>query len=143
VLLPIVMFCTAFLLQPACLLYTRAVMQGAAAETARAAATPSSEAKESWYEAYALRRLAAVPDVSVFHAGGHDDWEVEVDGMGQDEVSVTVRGRVRPLPLLGVLASAFGKQDGRDVVLEAKVSERMRPAWLAGSYGSWKGVWDA
>jgi hypothetical protein len=142
-LLPIVMFCTAFLLQPACLLYTRAIMHGTAAETARAAATATSDAKESWYEAYALRRLAAVPDVAVFHAGGEDDWEVEVSGLGEDEVSVRIRGHARPLPLLGVLARAFGESDADGMVLEAEVSERVRPSWLTGSYGSWVDVWDA
>lgn len=141
-LLPMVMFCCAFLLQPACVLYTRSIMRSAAAETARAAAVPPTGAKEEWYEAYAKRRLKAVPEASCFHVGGSDDWEVEVDGMGSHVVSVGIRGHVRPLPLLGIVVAAFGEQDGEGILLDVEVGERVRPEWLTGSYGSWASVWD-
>lgn len=141
-LLPTVMFALAFLLQPMCLLYTRSVMHAAATEAARAAATAPEGADGERYEELALRRLAAVPDVSVFHEGGRDGWEVDVTGAGGDVVGVEVVGRVRPIPLLGVMARAFGPVEGGLVVVEASVSERVRPSWLEGGYRDWIGVWD-
>lgn len=66
-LLPTILLLLALLMQPACLLYTRCVMEGAAVEVARLAAT----AREGLdVRPFALRRLAAVPEVSVFHVGG-------------------------------------------------------------------------
>lgn len=141
-LLPVLMFCVAFLLQPALLLYTRSVMASAAAEVARAAATAPPGTGASAYQAMARRRLAAVPEVSILHAGGADDWQVEVTGLGEREVDVTIRGHVRPLPLMGVVAGAFGQVEGGNVVLEAHVAEQVRPSWLEGSYESWVSVWD-
>lgn len=55
-------------LQPVCLLYTRAVMESAAAETARLMTTTTAEDDD--LKEFARRRLAAVPNVSIFHAGG-------------------------------------------------------------------------
>ena len=142
-LLPVLMFSVAFLLQPALLLYTRSVMASAAAEVARAAATAPPGAGVAPYQAMARRRLAAVPPVSILHEGGPDDWQVEVDGLGQSSVSVRIRGHVRPLPLMGVVAGAFGQVEGGSIVLETSVAEDVRPSWLEGSYGSWVQVWDA
>ena len=55
-------------LQPVCLLYTRAVMESAAAETARLMTTTTAEDDD--LKEFTRRRLAAVPNVSIFHAGG-------------------------------------------------------------------------
>lgn len=140
-LLPVVLALMALLLQPACLLYTRSVMTGAAFELARVAAT--SRASGSEIEAFALRRLAAVPEVPLFHEGGAGAWEVDVEGPGDGgRVSVRIRGRVRPLPLFGALLSAFGEMEGGDVVVTAEASETMRAEWIGGSYGDWVGMWD-
>lgn len=54
-------------LQPVCLLYTRSVMESAASETARLMVSGSDEVEV--YERFAYRRLAAVPDLAIFHAG--------------------------------------------------------------------------
>ena len=51
-------------LQPVCLLYTRAVMESAAAETARLMTTTTAEDDD--LKEFARRRLAAVPNVSIF-----------------------------------------------------------------------------
>ncbi len=53
-------------LQPVCLLYTRAVMESAAAETARLMTTTTAEDDD--LEEFTRRRLAAVPNVSIFHS---------------------------------------------------------------------------
>ncbi len=55
-------------LQPVCLLYTRAVMESAAAETARLMTTTTAEDDD--LKEFTRRRLAAVPNVSIFMPAG-------------------------------------------------------------------------
>ena len=56
-------------------------------------------------------------------------------------MSVEVTGRLRPLPLVGVLAAALGEADGELVVVRVRVTERARPEWLEGSYADWVSMW--
>lgn len=140
VLLPVALALVALLVQPACVLYTRSVMASTAGELARLAATTRGD--EDDLRAFALRRLAAVPEVSVFHTGGADAWDVEVEGPGEEgDVRVALAGRVRPLPLLGVLAAALGETEGDEVVLRVETSAPVRADWIGGSYGDWIGIW--
>ena len=82
VLIPVLFLVVALLVQPACLLYTRAVMSGAAAQGARlAASNPSSDEAV----AFVRRRLKAVPEVSVFHAGGEGVDQRGGRGLGEVE----------------------------------------------------------
>lgn len=141
VLLPTLMLVFALLLQPACMGYTRSVMQSAAAETARAALTDTDGNFDDCV-AFAKRRLAAVPEVSIFHVGGADDWQVQVDRQDSGKkVHVDIRGHVRPLPLMGVLASTFSESDGTGVVMDVQVDEELRADWVGGSYDSWQEIW--
>ena len=123
VLLPVAMVVLALLLQPAMLLYTRAVMSGAAAEGARLATTATQDEMGSLVDGYVRRRLKAVPDIACFHAGGADAWEVEAESDGA-RVRVSVRGHARPLPLVGVTAGLVGQMDGGDVLLSAEVEKQ-------------------
>lgn len=142
VLIPSVLVLMALLVQPACLLYTRAVMRGAAAETARAVLTARGDKDLSACREYALRRLAAVPEAPPFHVGGRGDWQVEISqGSGGKAISVSIMGHARPLPLFSTIVAALGERDGRGVVLRADITERMRPAWLGGDYGTWTEMW--
>ncbi len=139
-LLPTVLVLLALLVQPACVFYTRAVMAGTASELARLAVT--SECDEDEVEAYALRRLAAVPDVSVFHEGGPDDWEIAVEGPDDaGTVSVTIEGSVRPLPLFGSIVSALGTAEDGCVRLSVSTEASMRSTWIGGSYEEWVKIW--
>lgn len=139
VLLPTLLVLLALLVQPICILYTRTVMWEAAAETARAVATARSL---DTCESYALRRLGAVPEASPFHVGGRDDWQVSVSRSSDRRTAkVEIVGHLRPLPLFGTVVAAFHERDDVGVVLRASVSERVRPEWLEGSYGSWMGMW--
>lgn len=143
--LPVLMLLLAMLLQPVFVLYTRSVMQQAAAEGVRVLVTrePGGAADDEACEAYVLRRLAAVPNMAAFHVGGSDGWDVTVSGdAGSDEVSVEIEGRLRPLPLVGILARLLGEADGDEVVLRVGVSERARPEWLEGGYGDWILAWE-
>lgn len=143
-LLPTFLILLLIALQPVCVLYTRAVMESAAAETARLMITAQEEG-DLPYRAFALRRLAAVPDVSIFHAGGSKDWDIDLtraEATG-GACSVTIRGSVRPLPVLGAFVSALGKTNASgDVELEVSVSYEGRPSWLEGGYAEWIGMWD-
>lgn len=141
VLLPVVMIVLALLLRPAMLLYTRAVMSGAAAEGARLATTAASDEVESLVDGYVRRRLRAVPEVACFHEGGGDAWDVDVRQDG-DFVHVAVGGRARPLPLVGVTAGLAGQMDGGSVVLSAEVERDMRAEWVGGDYDDWVAVWN-
>lgn len=138
VLLPTLMLLMALLVQPICVFYTLSVMRHAAAETARVLATASDE---SVAQSFALRRLAAVPDSSLFHVGGRKDWRVSVE-RGEGEVAVAIRGHVRPLPFLGVVVASMGLQDANGVLLESRLRERMRPEWLQGDYEDWMRMWQ-
>lgn len=142
-LLPTFLTLVLLALQPVCLLYTRAVMESAAAETARLMTTTTVGDDEDLKE-FARRRLAAVPDVSIFHAGGPLSWDIELgraDAGGVSSVSVT--GEVKPLPVIGAFVQAVGSagQNGY-VELKVDVSYRSRPEWLEGDYDSWIAAWD-
>lgn len=137
--LPSVMLVFALLLQPVCLSYTRAVMRGAAGECARAAATAYGSDMGAC-KAFALRRLAAVPEVPLFHVGGQADWSIQIDG-GEGQVSVQITGHARPLPLLGALSALGSMRDGKGVVLRVSLTEQTRPSWVGGDYSDWQSMW--
>lgn len=139
-LVPVVLTLVALLVQPACALYTRSVMAATAAEVARLVSTARGSDED--VRDYALRRLAAVPDLSVFHEGGPEAWVVEAEGPGDDgRVMVSVEGRVRPLPLLGALVAALGPSEDGCVTLRAEASLKSRSEWVRGSYEEWIGIW--
>lgn len=134
-MLPVLMFLFAMLLQPICAFYTLAVMNHTAAECARVTLTTGDDAV---VRSYALRRLRAVPEASLFHVGGTSDWSIDVQRLdGGRTVSVSIAGHLRPLPLFGVPMQLLGRRDGQGVLIQTEVIERMRPSWLGGSYGDW------
>lgn len=130
-------------LQPVCLLYTRAVMESAAAETARIMTTTTVD-DDTDLEEFARRRLAAVPSVSIFHAGGPLSWDIELGRAGAGGTSsVSIAGDVKPLPVIGAFARGMGSaREGGYVELKVDVSYRSRPDWSEGDYDSWIASWD-
>lgn len=137
ILVPVLFIIVAILVEPACVMYTKAIMNSTAAETVRAAATYTGQ--EALVD-FAKRRLSAVPEVSIFHVGGEGDWDISIS-KGSNQVEVSIKGHVRPLPLLGVLMSAFSKSDGQGIVLETRVVEQIYPEWVEGGYGGWQSIW--
>lgn len=138
-LLPVFLTLMLITLQPVCLFYTRAVMESAAAETARLMVT-AGEVDDEVLKAFALRRLGAIPDVSIFHEGGPLSWDIALTKAEETggRVGVAIEGSVRPLPVLGVFASPFGELDGTGAIrVSVDVSYEGRPRWLEGSYESW------
>ena len=143
-LLPTFLTLLLLALQPLCMLYTRSVMETAASETARLMVTTDDEAMESC-EAFALRRLAAVPDLSIFYAGGSLAWDIELVRAEDEEgtVTVAITGAVTPLPVLGAFAGVLGATNGQgDVEMRVEVSYAGRPSWLEGSYETWVRRWN-
>lgn len=143
-LLPSFLFVLLLALQPVCMLYTRAVMEGAAAETARLMVTGSDGSAEA-YRAFALRRLAAVPNLALFHEGGPLAWNIELSAAssGAGKVRVEIEGAVKPLPVLGAFAGLWGERSGQgDVLVRVEVSYEGRPSWLEGSYETWIASWS-
>lgn len=143
-LIPVLLLFLALLVQPACVLYTHTVMQGAAAEGVRALATAyGGAANEETVRSFVLRRLQAVPRLSIFHVGGADAWEIDLSGSAEtSDCSVSIKGSVELLPLAGAVATAFGLSSGRELPLSVSVEERMRPEWLEGGYSEWVGIWE-
>ena len=141
-LLPSFLIVLLLALQPMCLLYTRAVMESAAAETARLMITTSTPDADG-YRSFAQRRLAAVPDLDIFHAGGPLSWDIETVASSQgDAVRVSIEGAVSPLPVLGAFVGMWGERNASgDVVLRVEAAYRGRPEWLEGSYASWISAW--
>ncbi len=138
-LLATLMLLFGMLLQPACMLYTRMVMGQAAAQAVRVAATSKDDEA---VRSFVLRRLRAVPEASLFHVGGEQDWQTSVaQTTDARRVTVEVWGHVRPLPLFGAIASLAMERDAEGVVLHVRVSELVRPEWLAGSYADWVSGW--
>ena len=139
-LLPVVLTLIALLAQPACVLYSRAVMASTAGELARLAVT--SRYSEEELRAFALRRLAAVPSLSIFHEGGASGWDVEVSGPDEGgRVEVALEGHVRPLPLFGALVSVLGTARDGSVVVRVETSGALRADWIGGDYGDWVEMW--
>ena len=115
-------------------------MAATAHELARVVATGRGPAED--VRSYALRRLAAVPEVPMFHEGGPDAWEVSAEGPDDaGRVSVSIEGRVRPLPLLGAIVSALGTAEGDVVLVRVEADCDLRASWIGGSYGEWVGIW--
>ncbi len=144
--LPVLALLMAMLVQPACLLYTRCVMEGAAAQACRLMTTLSEEEAaygDELVRAFVLRRLAAVPDAPLFHEGGAEAWTVELEGQnGRHESAVSISGSVKPLPFLGAVAALMGQGDGEgNVRLEVEVRQTVRPDWLEGSHAQWSAIW--
>ncbi len=139
VLIPSLLVVVALLVQPTCLLYTRSVMSGAAAEAVRLAATSSSTDE---VVAFVKRRLKAVPEVSAFHAGGEADWSVSVSGAGTARPRVEISGHARPLPLTAAIAGAVAGSDGSGVVLKVEKEADARAGWVQGAYSDWVGMWE-
>lgn len=138
-LLPVLMLLLGMLAQPVCMLYTRMVMTHAAAEGARVALTATNDHD---VRQFVYRRLRAVPNASLFHVGGADDWQISIDrSVGEGRIALEILGHARPLPLLGTVTGFVGRQDEQGVVLRVRVNEVLRPGWVRDGYDDWQEMW--
>lgn len=115
-LIPALLLSLLLLIQPGILLYTRMVMEGAAAEGCRVLATASDlEQGTDTVESFVKRRLASVPQQPNFHV--HDpacSWVITLNG-GEtaSQVSVQITNEIRPLPLFDFGLEALGVLNAR------------------------------
>lgn len=142
VLVPVFLTVLLLSLQPACMLYTRTVMESAAAETARVAALWEGAPDDEAVVAFAQRRLAAVPDLAIFHEGGPLAWDIDVERT-EKTVAVSVSGALRPLPVIGAFARFGGNTDAYgNLRLSARAEIAYRPEWVEGGYDDWIALWS-
>ena len=144
-LVPVLFVVLLLLLQPGILLYDRIVMQGAAAQGCRllATSTQAGGASAASCEDLVKRWLGAVPPHDLFHV--HEPsctWEVVCAGDEYaGEVAVTIRTKVRPLPLFDAAAALVGAVDGDGyLTVEVRETARTQPQWAEAS-GIDPGAW--
>lgn len=124
VLMPVMLVLILLLVQPAIVLYDLIIMKSAAAEACRLIATTNSDVDE-----FIRRRLSAIPQTEVFHM--HDagcSYEIEWSGANSSETSVTIKNRVKALPLIDMTANVFGSGEFEIV---ASSTLRVQPRWLS------------
>ena len=146
IFVPIVFLLIVLLCQPAILLYDRMVMSSAAGQAVRMLATRASNAPNGGYEQVVKAQLSAIPHSDVFHVGG-DSWRIELEGGETSrEVVVSIENRLRPLPLVGLIAGAAGLVDGDGLlVVSVEARGRTQPDWVLAqgtSPAAWTGQWD-
>lgn len=150
-MIPVLLVTALLLIQPGILLYDRMVMQGAATEACRLLATASaaSGADAARCEEFVRNRLGSIPPADIFHVHGSGcSWDIGLEGNeSSEEVCVTIKTEVRPLPLIDVGVAALGIGNGNGN-LEVQVESRRQtqPGWVAGSEkgmspSGWIGAW--
>ena len=152
VLIPVLFVALLALVQPALLLYDRVVMKAAAADACRLLATKTDALGEmdDSVDAYVRHRLGAVPPAACFHVHeGGCTWEVETEGgEATDTVSVTVRTKVRPLPLFDAGGALLGALDDDGLLtVEVRDSRPTQPVWVGATEkglnpSEWIGAWS-
>ncbi len=134
-LIPVILVCLLLVIQPSILLYDRMVMESAAAEGCRilATRTASQAADVSHYENFVRHRLGSIPEHESFHV--HDPicaWEIELQGSETaSQVSVTIKNKLRLLPLFDFGANAMGLLDESGLFpLSVTVQMPTQPDWV-------------
>ncbi len=106
--MPVILLGMLLLIQPAIVLYDRAVMEAAASEGCRILATLNAGDEDAARLAIE-RRLSAIPDADIFHSGA---WTIEISGSeGSAQASVHIEHGLRPLPLIGAGMGFMGLVD--------------------------------
>lgn len=133
-LIPVLLLLLMLLIQPGILLYNYVVMKGAAAEGCRLIATSSvGQAGAGSFEASIKRHLGAVPQQENFHVHASGcTWRIEFGGNEQsDQVRVTIKNEVEPLPLFDFGAQALGMTNtAGNFVQEVTASRAVYNSWV-------------
>lgn len=147
--IPIVFLLLLLITQPAIIWYDRMIMEEAAAEGCRLLATAGLAESGSTAEDYIRRRLSAIPQVPWFHVHeGSCSYEISLEGNeASEDVTVTLKNELRPLPLLGSGATLLSLTNASGC-LEIVVTKsfRTQPDWVwsatgGESPGAWVGKW--
>ncbi|MDO5044956.1 MAG: TadE/TadG family type IV pilus assembly protein [Coriobacteriia bacterium] len=145
-LLPSLLLMLMCLLQPSILLYNEVVMRQAAGEATRLVAHPGSSGQGTFADErlkeFVQRRLRPIPCTSIFHVGGAEDWDIQIENDG-DSVKVAIGHSVQPLPLFSALTKALNGFDGTHLHQEVEIENMFRPDWLRGDYDAWMRMWES
>lgn len=108
-LVPVLMCVLLLMIEPGIVLYDRIVMNSAVVEGARLLST-QKDGDTKLVEDYIKRRLGAVPSVDIFHVHeGQCSYEIVCSGnCNSPSVSVTLKNKIKVLPLLDISLRAFG-----------------------------------
>ncbi len=143
-LLPVLFLVFGMFIQPIALLYNRCVMEAAAAEGCRVYATNTGD--EALCRAYVIRRLGAVPNLSIFH-DTTQDWEVTFSQDEDGGVGVGITNHATPLPLFGVTSGLVSDIDSSGKIVQSvSVDSSSIPGWVAeldSGPAEWIGAWES
>ncbi|MDO4182098.1 MAG: TadE/TadG family type IV pilus assembly protein [Coriobacteriia bacterium] len=143
-LIPVLLGGILLLVQPGIVLYDRMIMESAAASACRLMTTLPEGDPAGQCKTFVLRRLSAVPQQDCFHVhGGGCSWEIETQGGETSEtVTVTIRNRVKPLPLLSWGSALMGAQNGDGTwTIEVSRTEKTQPDWALASADGGPSTW--
>ncbi len=146
------MFCLLLILmQPTILLYDHIVMGNAAAESCRllATSTASLANMDNANQAFVRHRLTSIPQHDCFHVHSNGcSWDIDLSGdEASQTVTVTIKNKVKPLPLIDGAMRAGGLLDGDGCYeITKSVTMQTQPDWVRSSVGDtlpgeWVGSW--
>lgn len=149
IMIPAIFLLLLLLIQPGIYLYDLCVMNEAASETCRVLTTASDSEKSKICEPFARRRLSAIPQQDNFHVHSSGcSYEIEyVGSQGDNEVQVTIKNELKPLPLIGFLSDMFGLLNENNCFeVKAQSTQVSRPSWVTNSPQgknpeNWVGGW--
>ncbi len=132
-ILPIILLCIGLSIQPLLYMYTKSICLEACEEGVRYA---TSENNNAHVERFVRRRLRAVPPSELFHSEGEDDWDVEVV-RSRSSVTVSVQGKMKPIPLLGLPSAIILPHEGKNLIIKVEAQGVVSPSWREGVYDEW------
>lgn len=133
-LVPVLMCVLLLMIEPGIVLYDRIVMNSAVAEGARLLST-QKDGDTKLVEDYIKRRLGAIPSVDIFHVHeGQCSYEIVCSGNYKSpSVSVTLKNKIKALPLLDISLRAFGGiSDDGQFKIEVTSTLQTQNSWYEG-----------
>lgn len=126
-------------------------MNSASAETCRVLSTSNDEQKTKVCEAFARRRLQAIPQQDNFHLHSQGcSYKIQLNGnCNSTDVEVVILNEVKPLPLIAFLSETFGLlNENKCFLISASSNQKLRPSWTENSpqgndMEHWVGQWLA
>lgn len=133
IMIPVIFIILLLLIEPGILFYDYCVMNSAAAETCRVLSTQDNNNKQKVCEAFARRRLSAIPQQDNFHLHSTGcSYQIQLEGsQDSNEVSVKIINEVKPLPLIGFLSDVLGILNANKCFeINANCTQKQRPDWV-------------
>ena len=131
IMIPVFLLLLLLLLQPGIILYDMIVMKSAASEGCRLVAT-SANADSKQVDDFIRRRLSAIPQANIFHVhSGSCSYVIEKSGgENQKTASVTIKNKIRMLPLISGALDLMGATKGGELTISASETLTVQPKWV-------------